>query len=258
MGKYESNQKKSGLAVKAALAAAAVLLLVAVAVWLISLAGESRVPVIQPSEETTQTEPAETLPTTEPTQATEPRDLELGQGLRIVSINSYAGIYMEDGSDETVVDVMMLILENGSGQDLQLARIDLQYPDFTAEFEVTNLPQGEKVVLLEKNRHAAVAEAPVSATARNVVFFSEPMSLREEKVEITGANGVLDVKNISGGAIAGPVYIYYKNSASDLLYGGITYRVELKNGLAEGETIRTITGHYTPAGSRVIMVTIGE
>lgn len=159
MGNYENKkqkerkkQKKSGLSLWTVLAVT-VLLVAAVAIWLIGLAGESRVPVIHPEEETTQTEPVETqiqTEPTEPTEATEPQEILVGDGLRILTISGYAGIYMEDGSDETVVDVMMLILENTSGQDLQLARIDVTYTDFTAEFEVTNLPAGEKVVLLEK------------------------------------------------------------------------------------------------------------
>lgn len=180
----------------------------------------------------------------------------LGHGLTIKRIDSYAGIYMEDGSDEVVSGKMMLVLENGAEQDLQLARIYLTYADFTAEFEVTNLPAGQSVLVLEKNRHGAVHEKFVSAEVKNVVFFSEAMSLQEERLEITGGNGYIEVKNISGTDIAGDVYVYYKNIASDMLYGGITYRARIEGGLAAGETMRIMTGHYTAQNSRIVMVTV--
>lgn len=249
----QTKKKKQNRSVRRAWMLAALAAMLALVVWLAVLANENEIPVLEQTGETLPTQPLVTQ--SQPTQ-TEP--ILLSDGLRILDIGSYAGIYMEDGSNETVSDVMMIVLENASGQDLQLARIDIAYPDFTAAFEVTNLPAGEKVVLLEKNRHGAVAADHLSVNTRNVVSFSEPMSLQADKLEISGSSGVLDVTNISGQDIAGPVYVYYKNCAADLLYGGITYRVELKNGLAAGETIRTITGHYSPENSRILMVTIGE
>lgn len=90
----------------------------------------------QPSPESA---PRETMPLTNPQEA-----VELGDGLRIERMDRYAGIYMEDGSNEVVQDVMMLQVRNTSEQDLQLARIRVHYADFTAEFEVTNLPAGSR------------------------------------------------------------------------------------------------------------------
>lgn len=187
----------------------------------------------------------------------EPDPIELSDGLRILHIGSYAGMYMEDGSNDVVSDVMMLILENTSDQDLQLARISMQYQDCTAEFEITNLPAGEKLVALESSRQAAVAGDPIAVEMRNVIFFTEPMDTRAETLEISGGNGVMTVKNISDEDITGDFYVYYKNSASDLLYGGITYRVLVAGGVAAGETAQVFAGHYTPESSRIISVGIG-
>lgn len=183
--------------------------------------------------------------------------MELEQ-LKIVRAGEYSGIYMEDGTNEVVSGVMMLILENTSGQDLQLARIDVEYPGFTAEFEATNIPAGESVVLLEKNRAPMPQEHFLSASSRNVVFFPEKMSLREDILQITGGNGTLKVTNISGEDIAGDILIYYKNSASDLLYGGITYRVRVQGGLAAGETAQIISSYYMPDSCRLLMVTCAD
>lgn len=207
--------------------------------------------------EPTQTTEISTMPTVDA--VIEDEDVvTLGQGLTIKHIGKYAGIFMEDGSNEVVSDIMMMILENNAHQDLQLARFEVEYSDFTAEFEVTNLPKGERVVLLEKNRHAAVDEKHTYIQEKNVVFFNEAMSLQEDRVEITGGDGYVEVKNISGEEISGEIFVYYKNSATDLLYGGITYRARVEGGLAAGETKRIPTGHYTAKNSRILQVVIGE
>lgn len=262
MAKYsKKKQKKNGGRVVLLIV---LTLLLALLVWLAGLLGQLELPVLEQTGQPGQNEPRETVPgqsaepeATEP-EATEPQPIELSDGLVIHYISSYAGIYMEDGTDEPVTDVMMIVLENTAAQDLQLARISIAYSDFTAEFEVTNLPAGEKVVALEKNRRSAVSEAFVSVETKNVVFFSEPMDLQEERIRITGSNGTLELENISGEDITGDIYIYYKNSASDLFYGGITYRVAVKGGLAAGEATRIIAGHYTPDNCRIVLVDCGD
>lgn len=188
----------------------------------------------------------------------DPPLVELSDDLAIQYISGYAGVYMEDGTNEVVSDVLMIVLENTSSQDLQLARVSIEYSNFTAEFEVTNLPAGEKVVALEKNRHPVPSEAYRSIETRNVVFFPEAMSLQEDRIQIEGTNGALTVKNVSGADIPGDIYVYYKNSASDLLYGGITYRVAVKGGLAAGKSTQVIAGHYASGGSRIVSVDCGD
>ena len=183
---------------------------------------------------------------------------DLSDGLCVTDVGSYAGIYMEDGSDEPVSNVLMMVLENTSEKDLQLARIQLAYSDFTAEFEATNLPAGESVVLLEKNRRDASEEEYQSAVTSDVVFFDEPMSLQEDHLSVSGYNGGIQVTNISDGDISGDIVIYYKNSAGELLYGGITYRARVEGGIAAGETARIMTGHYTPDHCRILWITCSE
>ncbi len=194
----------------------------------------------------------------DPTDPATPQYPRLNESLYIDYIGSYAGIYMEDGSDEIVSDIMMLIVENVSTQDLQLARIDLQYADFEANFEVTNLPAGEKVVLLERNRHAYVSEMPQSAQVRDQVFFPAPMGLLEDKITVSGGDGYVEITNISGQDLTGEMFIYYKNSASDLLYGGITYRVRISENIPAGQTIRIMSRHYHPDRCSIVMVNYFE
>lgn len=255
MGKYSRKKKKNGI--RPVLTALLAVLLLALLICLMALMNRSKEPLPEQGsipESTAQTE----IPATAPSvaQITEPDAVELRDGLQILTISKFAGMFMEDGTNEIVSDVMMLILQNNSEQDLQLARISIAYPDVTAEFEVTNLPAGEKVVLLEKNRLALPAEEPLTMETRNVAFFREPMQLREEQLQITGSNGSMEVTNISGGDISGDIYIYYKNAAADLLYGGITYRACVKGGLKAGDSQRIIAGHFSKDSSRILQVEI--
>lgn len=236
--------------------------LLAALVWLASLLGQREIPTLEHGGGTGQADIGEsqemgaeqgTIPA-----STEPQIIELTDGLVIHDMGSYAGIYMEDGTNEPVADVMMIILENTSEQDLQLARISIEYENFTAEFEVTNLPVGEKIVALEKNRHPEVSGDYLSIRTKNVVFFPELMGLQEDRIKIEGANGTLTVTNISGEDITGDIYVYYKNSASDLLYGGITYRVAVRGGLEAGQSSTVIAGHYTPNNCRLVLVDCGD
>ncbi len=182
----------------------------------------------------------------------------LPDDLRITEVGSYTGIYMEDGSDEIVTDVMMLVLENTAEKDLQIAKIRLVYSDFTAEFEVTSLPSGESVVLLEKNRHAVSKEKIQSAKATDIVFFDKALNLQNDRLKVVGNDGTIAVTNITKTDISDNIYLYYKNSAKDMLYGGITYRVCINGGIAAGETAKVLTEHYTPDGSRILWITCGE
>lgn len=235
--------------------------LLAVLAWLASILAQREIPVLEQSVDPAQSgevSPEQVPDAERAEEATSPQAVELSDGLLIHHISSYAGMYMEDGTNEPVADVMMIVLENTADQDLQLARISIAYEDFTAEFEVTNLPAGEKVVALEKNRHPEASGACQSIQLKNVVFFPEVMSLQESRLKITGSNGMLTVENISGEDIPGDIYIYYKHSASDLLYGGITYRVAVRGGLKAGQSNMVVAGHYTPDTCRLLMADCGD
>lgn len=220
--------------------------LVILLVWM-ALGGRAEKPAV-PTESTPSAAASQPLPT-------QPPELEIGSGLTIERIDRYAGRYMEDGSNDTVQDVMMLILRNDAEQDLQLARIRIEYPDFTAEFEVTNLPAGARAVLLEQNRSTFADEDYLEIIPQNVVFFPERMDLMPDILELGGKAGLVEVTNVSGADLDDPVYIYYKNSAEDLYYGGITYRVLIEGGIGAGATVRIPAGHYAPEDCRFVMVT---
>lgn len=184
--------------------------------------------------------------------------ISLGNGLQITDIGSYTGLYMEDGKDEVVSRVLMIVVKNTGTQTVQYAEIQLTDGNATANFSLSTLPPGESLVALEKTQMSYDdGKSLTQASARNVAMFSAEPTLCEDKLKIQTLNGALNVTNISGEDITGDVIIYYKNSASDMLYGGITYRVTISGGIKAGEIKQVTAGHFTTSGSRVMFVTCG-
>ncbi len=180
--------------------------------------------------------------------------VEVADGLRVTSMGTYSGLFLEDGSDDVVSPVMMIILENVSDKDLQLARISAEYTEFTASFEATDIPAGESVVLLEKNRRALPSGDYSELVADNVAFFNDQMSLMEETFSVSYGEGYVELKNISNEEINGTTYVYYKNISSDMLYGGITYRAKYEGTIPKGGSVKVLTKHFTEKNTVITQI----
>lgn len=215
-------------------------------------------PTLQPTDAPT------TGPSTQPTedfqiQVDPDKEFELGRGLKVSDVGSYTGVYMEDGSDEIVSRVLMVVVTNTSEQDLEYAEITLSGGDKEAKFTISTLPAGASAVLLEKARMEFPGEDVFdSAAAEHVSFFDEPMSMHEDVLKIQPLDGALNITNISEQDITGDIVIYYKNSSSDMYYGGITYRVRLEGGLKAGEIRQIMSDHYSASGSAILFVTYAQ
>ena len=204
---------------------------------------------VENTENTTlvQTEPHLVLP------------INLGQGLEITKIANYSGMYMEDGSDEIVTGVLMLVVTNKNELPLQYAELTLTCDDVEAEFAVSTLNPGNSAVLLEKNRMQYNEEAIYSsAEIKHAAFFQQPLSLCEDQVKIQSLDGAMNITNITDSDITEDITIYYKNYTSDMFYGGITYRIKLEGGLKAGELRQIMVKHFYNPGSAIVMVTCGN
>lgn len=188
----------------------------------------------------------------------ETESIPLGSGLVITDIGKYTGIFVEDGSDEPVSGIMMIILKNISGKDLQYGEIYVEYPSHTAEFTVSNLPNNGSVVLLEKNKKKPTQKELLSARYENCVFFASAMDTMEETFEISGNNGAMNVKNISQTDIDSPIEVYYKNSSTSLFYGGITYKITIPTGVKAGKMAQLYSPHYDLSNCKVVDIVIKE
>ena len=260
--KSPSRKRKSGSGLWIGLCAFLVLLGLSV-VLLLALTSD---------EDTSQ--PQETTPTTVQTEmenpaaeTTEPAvqideiiesDMNMENGLEIINIGKYTGLYMEDGSDEIVSDVMMIVVRNNGEQDVQLGRITAVCGGEEYRFTLTNLAAGAQVVLLDQDRKASPGAQLTSAVLETSTFFEEPMDVMADVIRISGLNGMLNVQNISDADIDGDIYIYYKYAARDIYYGGITFRVRVEGGLKAGELRQIPAGHYSPDGCAIVQVMTHE
>ncbi len=183
---------------------------------------------------------------------------DLGKGLMITDIGSYTGLFVEDGSDTVVSRVLMVVVKNIGASTIQYGEVKLTDGEKTANFKITTLPPGESAVLLELNKMPySEGKALTQGSVGNVATFATEPGLCQDRLKIQTLNGVLNITNISGEDIEGDIVIYYKNAASDMLYGGITYRVSITGGLKKNEIRQVIASHFYAAGSRVMFVTIG-
>ena len=158
----------------------------------------------------------------------------------------------------TVSDVFAIQLENRSGVDLQYGQIEVIADGLEYSFAVTNLRADAAVMLLEQGCSPAPETNQFTAEARDLAWFSEPMSVDAEVLNITGAKGVVNVKNISDQPINGLIHVYYKYIADDCYFGGITFRVKVEGGLQPGEIRQVPSGHFDPESCEVVDVTIYE
>ena len=182
---------------------------------------------------------------------------QLGHGLELLGVGRYVGTYLEDGSLDSVSDVLMVRIKNTTERDLQLARLSLVYEGFTAEFEITNLPAGRTVVGLEKNRKPFVDQKYLSMSLSGIAFFQQQMDIPTDRYEITGMDGALNVKNISAEDVSADVYVYYKYVAAEDFYGGITFRVKIAGGLKAGEMRQVASKHFDPETCMILAITAG-
>ena len=186
-------------------------------------------------------------------------NVEIVNGLSLVSIGSYSGLYIEEGKDREVSNVLAVTVYNGNTYDLQYAEIFVSLGEVFAEFDITCLPAGSSVTVLEKNMRNYVSGTQFGyVTSSNVAFFSEPMPLHSDVIFVTGCNGYINVTNMSDTDINSDVIVYYKQVKDGRYFGGITYTVTVKGGIKARSSVMMAAPHYVQDESRVMFVIYDE
>ncbi len=188
---------------------------------------------------------------------TEKVNINLGYGLYIKDVGKYTGAFVEDGTNDVISGVLMIVVENTGETDIQYAEIELPVGEKTGHFVLSTLPAGKSMVLLETSRMQYEQQGYHTAVCQNVVLFQEALNLHQDKIKIQARDGILNITNISNQNIEGRIVIYYKNASSDMLYGGITYRATIEGGLKSGEVRQLAVSHFTVTGSQIMFVTCG-
>lgn len=129
----------------------------------------------------------------------------------------------------------------------------------TALFKLSTLNPGETVMVLESNRKSYDEDVEyTTATAQNVVFFTEELTTYEDKLQIQPLDGGFNITNISEEDITGEIMVYFKDYVDNMLYGGITYRGRIEGGLKSGEICQIMTDNFSESNTKVMFITITE
>ena len=190
------------------------------------------------------------------TKEEEEQSYQLGKGIVIESVSEYTGEFLEDGSDQNVKNVWALTVKNTSEQDVQYLKILAAGEDETAEFEITVLPAGSTVRVLESNQKEFSENAEkTDYKVENLAYFNEERSLYTEKFKTSTAENWIRIENISEEDVTNDIYVYYKSMEDDMFLGGITYRTKFSGGLKAGETKEVETKHYDLEKSQIMYIT---
>lgn len=175
--------------------------------------------------------------------------------LKIESVGSYSGIFIEDGSDEPVTNVAAMLITNNSEQMLQIAEVTFKVNETeTATFKVTNLPAGTSTLALETNKRE-FKDTDSYTYGETVTGYTEPLGMEEDKFEMTAEKGKITLKNKSDQSYE-KVYVYYKYVQLGGAYlGGITYRTPFEN-VEPGAEVEAIAAHFNPDSSLIMGVQI--
>lgn len=187
------------------------------------------------------------------------RENSLGNGIYIEDSAPYTGVFWEDGSDTQAEDVWSLTVVNTSEKDIRYLKICAETEEAKGEFEVTTLPAGAEIVVLERSAASFPGEdQSVTYEAANLAFFQEELSVMTDSLALYGQDNWLKVENISEESIDKNICVYYKNIKDGVLQGGITYRAVFSGGVPSGESKEQEVIHYRKDSSQVMYVTCGQ
>lgn len=186
---------------------------------------------------------------------------EVNEQLRVLGVGRYTGAYMEDGSDEEVMDVLAVVVQNVSDRWVVNADLTVDCGGRSAAFSVSALPGMSCALLLEQNRLAYTEGMTLRSPACGfcadqmdglMVDFGADFSLQPYEGDI------LVLRNISGQEIAEDALLYYKNVASygkngEMIFlGGIAYSTRFQGPIAAGEERQVKPTHYSLNGSAIL------
>ena len=173
--------------------------------------------------------------------------------LQIVTINSYDGIYVEDGSDIEIAGVSAIILKNTGDQCVDYTKIQMTGSKTNLEFVASGIEAGATVAVMESGKAPAVDQDYEQITAE--VALTDKFERSEGIIEVRETEeSRLEITNKSNKDIP-CVRIFYKFYMEDeqMYVGGITYTAKITD-LKAGASVEVAPSHYALGGSKIVMV----
>ena len=172
--------------------------------------------------------------------------------IKIQHINSYSGIFIEDGSDVEVDNVAAIQVKNTSKKALEFAQIQIYNGDKKLVFDVSSLPANSSAIIMEKNKAPLDKSKSITyggTTGGYTNKLEKDATIKYQKVDNNG----IKVTNKSKKDIP-CVRIFYKYKSSEGYYvGGITYTAKIEN-LKAGESQTVYPSHFDSDGGEIMMV----
>ncbi|HJD33486.1 MAG TPA: hypothetical protein H9911_02950 [Candidatus Mediterraneibacter tabaqchaliae] len=173
-----------------------------------------------------------------------------GTQLVIDRVDSYSGVYIEDGSDEDVEDIFAIHVQN-QGENVEYSSINLEVGGKQLNFEISDLPAGSGISVLESSRTPYESGA-VLYRGSQTAYIDEFDMMSAELGIIVGEDNGVTVTNLTDRDIP-CIRIFYKFVQEDEYLGGITYTAKIEE--LEGNGTTTVyPSHFSAKGSRIMMV----
>lgn len=175
-----------------------------------------------------------------------------GTVLTYSQFGRYSGAYVEDGSDDPVTDVAIILVKNPTSDFLEYARVEYDIGGQKAVFVVRGLPPGAAAWVLEASR-LTIQPGSVFSLVDEVTSFGSP-GIGSDGLKLTADAGVITALNETEVNLHN-VYIYYRQCHTDGNFlGGICYRVSL--GMLEpGKPVTVTAGHFDPENGKIVKIT---
>lgn len=181
----------------------------------------------------------------------------LNDDLSVSCMGSYSGMFLEDGLDEPVENILAIVVKNTGSELVEYGLITADCGIETATFEFSGLPAGSSVLVMEKNRMSADNECKsISCTQ-----YAHPGNLVMDfgsDFNVYPSDGVINIENISGKDINGDVSLFYKNFEYGLFIGGITYRARFTGGVKAGDIAQCLQQHYYEDTSAILYMSYAK
>ena len=172
--------------------------------------------------------------------------------IKIQHINSYSGIFIEDGSDVEVDNVAAIQVKNTSKKALEFAQIQIYNGDKKLVFDVSSLPANSSAIIMEKNKAPLDKSKSITyggTTGGYTNKLEKDATIKYQKVDNNG----IKVTNKSNKNIP-CVRIFYKYKSSEGYYiGGITYTAKINN-LKAKESQTIYPSHFDSDGGGIMMI----
>ena len=147
----------------------------------------------------------------------------MGTDLLAVQALEYNGPFWEDGSNEEVSGVAALLVENQGGLMVSSGAVIVEMEKEWLVFEISFLPPGGKVLVLEKDRKNYTSVSAITCYGWTREEYPENPGL--VSVETMGLSGLL-LTNHTGCTVPS-IQVHYKNYDPEkgMFLGGISYCV---------------------------------